>query len=168
MPILGMTYKKLSAERTKGLTPDTKIETRPEIKDLKATSISGFGDALPALDISFTYESTFEPGVAKITLEGSVLYATKEAEKIAEGWKKGNAIPDGLKIEVLNHILQKGSIQALLLSDALQLPPVIRLPRVQITPPAEKQRGSNIQFCIKGIGIVYEISYKVLGRSNGR
>lgn len=37
-----------------------------------------------------------------------------------------------------------------------------------ITPPQEKQRGSNIQFDISGTGKVYEIEYKVVGRQNGR
>lgn len=37
-----------------------------------------------------------------------------------------------------------------------------------ITPPVEQQRGSGIQFSLKGIGTVYEIEYKVVGRQNGR
>lgn len=37
-----------------------------------------------------------------------------------------------------------------------------------ISPPAAKQRGSSIQFEIDGIGTIYEIDYKVLGRQNGR
>lgn len=37
-----------------------------------------------------------------------------------------------------------------------------------ITPPEEKQRGSNVQFSIVGTGKVYEYEYKVVGRQNGR
>lgn len=34
--------------------------------------------------------------------------------------------------------------------------------------PQEKQRGSGIQFEVSGVGTIYEIEYKVLGRQNGR
>ena len=37
-----------------------------------------------------------------------------------------------------------------------------------ISPPAQRQRGSGIQFDIEGTGVIYEIEYKVLGRQNGR
>lgn len=37
-----------------------------------------------------------------------------------------------------------------------------------IKVPQEKQRGSDIQFEITGIGTVYEYEYKVVGRDNGR
>ncbi len=37
-----------------------------------------------------------------------------------------------------------------------------------IKPPATEQKGSSIQFVITGVGELYEINYKVLGRSNGR
>lgn len=37
-----------------------------------------------------------------------------------------------------------------------------------VTPPAERQRGSNIQFSAYGVGTIYEIEYKVTGRQNGR
>jgi hypothetical protein len=34
--------------------------------------------------------------------------------------------------------------------------------------PQEQQRGSSIQFDIKGTGVIKEIEYKVVGRQNGR
>ncbi|NCB95271.1 MAG: hypothetical protein EOM35_02205 [Negativicutes bacterium] len=37
-----------------------------------------------------------------------------------------------------------------------------------ITVPQELQRGSDIQFDIKGVGSIKEIEYKVVGRNNGR
>lgn len=37
-----------------------------------------------------------------------------------------------------------------------------------ITPPADYQRGTGIQFKLEGSGTVYEIDYKVVGRQNGR
>ena len=38
----------------------------------------------------------------------------------------------------------------------------------ELTPPQEKQRGSDLQFAITGTGVIYEIEYKVVGRQNGR
>lgn len=37
-----------------------------------------------------------------------------------------------------------------------------------IAPPQEQQRGSSLQFYIKGVGTIYEIDYKIVGRQNGR
>lgn len=37
-----------------------------------------------------------------------------------------------------------------------------------VLAPADDQRGSSIQFGVTGIGIVYEIEYKTVGRQNGR
>lgn len=38
----------------------------------------------------------------------------------------------------------------------------------ELKVPAEKQRGSDIQFEVQGAGILREIEYKVIGRENGR
>lgn len=143
MAIIGTTFGKIVAERKKGFVPNTKIETRPSIKEVKRTEISGLGPNVEALEIEFGLESAFEPDVGNINIEGSILYATEDAKKLESSWKKDKNLPDVMKVELLNHILKKASVQALMLSDTLQLPPIVRLPSVKLAENAPEEKKAK-------------------------
>ena len=66
-------------------------------------------------------------------LEGAVLYMgeKKANEKILKGWKKDKKIPKDVVTIIINTILNKCHIEAILLSKEIGLPPPVKLPAIQ-------------------------------------
>ena len=72
--------------------------------------------------------------------EGELLYMEepKKAKEILADWKKDKKMPKELMAGLLNTILTKCNVQALIISQQVNLPPPIPLPKVQINAPADK------------------------------
>ena len=72
--------------------------------------------------------------IATITLEGNVTFFDKPAaiDDIMKGWKKDKKVAPEVMTPILNTILTKCNVEALLLSREVNLPPPIPMPRVQV------------------------------------
>ena len=55
----------------------------------------------------------------------------KKVEELLNGWKKDKKLPPEVITPVLNMALTKCNVQALILSQEINLPPPIPLPKVQ-------------------------------------
>lgn len=129
MPVIGLNYTKITAER-KGMANNIEINTTPKITDIKKTQLKGLGKDVDVLTIGFVFKSTFEPKVGEISVEGHVIYKTDRIKEILKTWKAKKELPMDEHIEIINHLFRKVSIQALNLADAMQLPPVVNFPKV--------------------------------------
>ena len=92
-----------------------------------------------SLKFSFEFASKYEPDLGSIKFEGEVIYLIdkKTADKLLEGWKKNKRLEQPTMTNLLNNILNKCNIEALILSKEMGLPAPIPLPKVN--PPAETQ-----------------------------
>ena len=63
---------------------------------------------------------------------------SKKTKEILASWKKDKKVPKELMAGLLNTILTKCNIQALILSQEINLPAPIPLPKVQIAQQSEK------------------------------
>ena len=63
--------------------------------------------------------------------EGEVLALVENVEEIIKNWKKDKKLPKEIMTSVMNSVLNKCNIQALILSQTVNLPPPIPLPKVQ-------------------------------------
>mgnify|MGYP001603832446 CR=1 FL=1 len=92
------------------------------------------------LKFMFEFTSKYEPNVGNILFEGELLYMEepKIAKEILSDWKKNKKLPKELMAGLLNTILIKCNVQALILSQQVNLPPPIPLPKVQISAPVDK------------------------------
>lgn len=132
MRVIGFNFTKISIERFKNtLEPpeELKINTQidiPEIEELKTDVLKTKEDLL---SVRFTYEISYNPGFAKINLEGRILLALnpKIAKEVLKQWKK-KKISEDLRIPLFNVILKKSSLKALALEEELNLPLHIPLP----------------------------------------
>ena len=70
--------------------------------------------------------------IGLIKLEGYLLYMEQEKamEDLMNQWKKERKLPKELMQGFLNNILSKCSVEAIILSKELNLPPSIPTPRV--------------------------------------
>ncbi|MBI2658791.1 hypothetical protein HYX05_01660 [Candidatus Woesearchaeota archaeon] len=62
----------------------------------------------------------------------------KKIKELLASWKKDKKVPKELMAGLLNTILTKCNIQALILSQEINLPAPIPMPKVQIQAQAEK------------------------------
>ena len=85
--------------------------------------------------LKFTCEfiTKYEPKVGSMTLIGEVMYMAevKKVEEILKSWKKDQTIPKDVMASVLNTVLTKSNIEAIILSQHVNLPPPIQLPKVE-------------------------------------
>ena len=132
MKIIGFTFTKLSGEKLKDTIEDLKITTEldvPEVKEAKSPFLKIKEELLEA---NFVYKVNYEPGIAKIAVEGKVLFSVdkKTADEILKSWKKKN-LPEDFRILLFNVVMKKSALKVLPLSDDLNLPVHIPLPALR-------------------------------------
>ena len=126
MKVIGFNFTKINIERLKDtLEPSEqlKISTQidvPELKDVKSDILKTKEEILAA---KFVYGVNYDPGFAKVELEGKILMAldSKTAKEVLKQWKK-KKMPDDFRILLFNVILKKSSLKALDLEEELNLP----------------------------------------------
>lgn len=129
MSIIALNYKKISAEK-QGVLKNVSINTTPKIINAKKTKLSGLGADVDILTVDFEFSSTFEPKAGGIDIEGSLVCRIADPEGAAKMWEKEKKLPETVHIEVVNYLFSKVGILALQLSDIMQMPPVIGMPRI--------------------------------------
>lgn len=136
MAIIGLNYKKITAEKNGSGRENMKINTGPEIVDIRKTKLQGFENDMDVLSVDFRFKSATEPDVAKINIEGTIIYKADNPEDILKSWNKDKTMPSFAHIEIVNYLFKKVGILALQLSDTLQLPPVISMPKLEVVKSA--------------------------------
>ncbi len=137
MPIVGFGLTKIIAEKTDAIKGKVDIRNNVSVKDVKPADISLGREKGNTAKFIFEFTSSYEPGIGRILFEGEVLFMDDSAriKELQESWKKDKKLPQDVMAPVLNSILNKCNVQALILSQDINLPPPIPLPKVQISRP---------------------------------
>ena len=142
--IVGFGFTKLSAEKGELAKGKIDINNNVSIKDVKEDSFAfGRDKDQNVLRFIFEFTSKYEPDIGNILFEGEVLYLDdpKKAKEILSNWKKDKKLPKEIMPGLLNTILTKCNVQALILSQEINLPPPIPMPKVQVTQPEKSYIG---------------------------
>ena len=133
MTVVGFNFTKVYAEKKQPIKGKISINNNITVKSVEEIDLS-FGKDQKGLKFSFEFVAKYDPEVANISLEGDVIYMVKsdEAKEILTLWKKEKKLAPGVMGKVLNTALAKCNIQALILSNDLNLPAPIPLPKVGI------------------------------------
>src|SRR3989338_7415310 len=113
MTIVKINLHKLHAERNlENKGGQVNINNNVSIKDVE--------------DLSFSADG-------KIDVEGQVLYVNDEKviDEIKANWEKEKRLPMNVMEEVVNAALHKGNIQAIKISEEVNLPSPLPLPRMR-------------------------------------
>ena len=139
--IVGFGFTKLSAQKNSAATGNIYINNNVSVKDAKEDSFSMGKDKQSIIKFIFEFTSKYEPSIGTILFEGEVLYLDepKKIKEILAAWKKDKKISGEIMANLLNTILTKCNVQALILSQEINLPPPIPMPKVQMAPPEEKE-----------------------------
>lgn len=134
MTIVGFNFTKIHGERNNAVTGKVNIKNRVNIKNVSETDLPVGDSKKKGIRFSFQYGSDYEPDFGKIELEGDLLYLTDEktTKTIMDSWKKDKKIPEDVMGPVINSILTKCNIQSLIVCKDVNLPPGVKLPKVQL------------------------------------
>ena len=133
MTIIGFNFNKINVEKKTSVKGKINISNNISIKSVEEYPLAVGKTQQKGLKFTFEFVSKYEPKVAEINLTGSVL-TLQEAPKVEElvnAWKKDKKLPKEVMTPVINTALTKCNIQALILSQELNLPPPIPLPKVK-------------------------------------
>jgi len=142
MAIVGFNFAKINVERKEVQRGKINISNNVAIKDVESTDISLGKEKQNALKFTFEFTSKFEPKIGSILLGGDLIYLgdVKKVKEVLDGWKNDKSIPKDVMTSILNTVLTKCNIQALILSQDVNLPPPVPLPRVQTSAEAPENK----------------------------
>ena len=138
--IVGFGFTKLIAEKKDAAKGKIDINNNVSIKDVVEDDLALGKEKQNVLKFIFEFTSQFEPNVGTIDFEGELLYMEdpKKNKELLASWKKDKKIPKEVMGGLLNTILTKCNVQALILSQQVNLPPPIPMPRVQMSQAQEQ------------------------------
>lgn len=132
MTIVGLTFTKLQAEKSKPVKGKINIKNNVNLKDVSESKIS-IDAKKKTLKFDFVYTSKYEPDVGNIEIAGETVYLADEkmAKETLAQWKKEKKAPPSIVKGLMNHILAKCNVQAIILSKDINLPAPIPLPKMK-------------------------------------
>lgn len=143
MPIVGFNFDKIIAEKTKSMV-NRPVQVKNDLGILKVEKQEiPLTKTEEGIKFDFEFKAEYEPEVGHIILKGHVLFMGKPAEikKILSNWKKNKNIEEGLMQVLLNTILVKSNIKALMFANEVNLPPHLKLPLIRPKSLVEEQKS---------------------------
>lgn len=133
MVIIGFSFTKMNVERKTPISGKISISNNVSIQKVEEHKLSLSSGKESSLKFIFEFSSNYKPEIGKIELLGEVIYMDdeKKVKDIIKSWNKDKKIPKEIMSDILNNVLVKCNIQALILSQYMNLPPPIPLPKVQ-------------------------------------
>jgi len=131
--VIGFSFTKFNVERKGLATGKLNVSNNVVIKDVEEKQLNlGGKEKQDGLIFTFEFTSNYEPNVGTIALTGEVVSIEdpKLVKNIVKGWKKDKKIEPAIIRNVMNNILAKCTVQALILSQEINLPSPIPLPQV--------------------------------------
>lgn len=125
--LAGFKYLKISSERSEAFDGNLKITPGINIKSIEKVK----GSKQELLSIEFVFNVDYN-GLGKIELLGKLylLVDAKTLKEAIDGWEN-KKLDNEINMIILNVIMQKAAIKALILEEEMGLPPHIRLPKLQ-------------------------------------
>ena len=140
MTVVGFNFTKIDVEREKEIaTGKIDIKNNVNIANVEEHSFALAGNSQKVAKFTFNFNTSYEPRIGKISFIGNILYLsdTKKVEELINSWKKDKKVSNEITALILNTVLNRCNIQALILSQQINLPPPIPMPKVTAEKPKE-------------------------------
>jgi len=133
--IVGFNFKKINIERKKKLIQGMKVKYDLDIKEVYEQNIQVSMNKTKTLGFDFEFKVSYNPDVADLQIEGTVMYMLpeEEAKKVIDSWNKDKKMTKNVSIPIINVILDKCNIKALELEQDLALPTHLPMPSVNMS-----------------------------------
>ncbi len=140
MTIIGFQFNKLSAERKNPIRG--KININRTCNPTKVEEVD-LGSDQKGVRYTFEFSCLYEPDIASMEFSGNIteMRSEEESKKVLEQWGKDKTLPLDTLERVMNAILNRCHIEALIIAKELNMPPPFNLPKVRVKDqqPEEKQ-----------------------------
>lgn len=143
MTIVKINLHKVHAERNlESKSGQVNLNNNVSIKDVEDLAFNAEGKK--GVKFTFAFNCAYEPALGKIEVEGQVLYVNDEkiVNEIKSTWEKEKRLPMSVMEEVVNAALHKGNIQAIKISEEVNLPSPLPLPRLKTSEKKAEKKGS--------------------------
>ncbi|MFW5852774.1 MAG: hypothetical protein ACOCUR_01980 [Nanoarchaeota archaeon] len=132
MSIVSISFSKIEAEKSKPTQGKVNVANNVGIKKLEKASLQMGNTKQDSLKFSFEFSSKTEPSIGSILIEGDVIFVAEKqvVEDAVKAWDDKKPIDQELLTPVLNGILKRCNVEALVLSQTMNLPSPIKLPTV--------------------------------------
>lgn len=138
MAIIGFSFLKFDCERKKSLSGgNIEIKHNVSITKIEKTSINVGGNKNDVLKINFSFEVMYGTDIGSIKINGDVIF-TDTVDIINEtlkSWDAEKKLPTMVNEQIHVFIYNKAIVRALELSDSLNLPAPIPMPKVSFKGP---------------------------------
>jgi len=138
MTTVGFSFNKILASKNNVSEANIRVENNVGILNVNETAV----DAKKSIiKYEFNFTCKYEPGLGLVELTGELveMYEKEFSAKVMEGWNKDKKLHPEVMQRVLNSILGRANIEAIVISRELGLPSPIQLPKVELKPaPAGK------------------------------
>jgi len=133
MAIVGFNFTKILVEKKSGIKGKVDIKNNVSVKNVESEDLPLGNSKNKALKFSFEFSSEYSPAMGQILFNGELLYMSDPSSQddILKSWKKSKEVPKDTLSEILNTILMRCNVEALVLSRDVNLPPPIPMPKVQ-------------------------------------
>jgi hypothetical protein len=133
--MVGLNFTKISAERL-GASENVRVESNVAITNVIEAKMPDPKKSI--LKFQFLFTAKFEPNVGLIELKGELIeiFDKDLGVKIIDGWVRGKNLYKDVAPRVLNAILAKSNVEAIIMSKELGLPSPVQMPKVEIKPKA--------------------------------
>lgn len=140
MTVIGFNFNKILVERLGTKKGKLTISNNVGITEVGEAKVPFGNEKTKCIKVDFKFESKYEPSVAQLLFEGDILYMlpTELAEKAIKEWTEKRTILEEVVQPVMNAILNRSNIEALILSRELNLPSPIPLPKVNVKAEPKK------------------------------
>ncbi len=134
MPIVGLSFGKIVVEKHAPVKGQVKVNNNVALKDVEKTDIQVGANKQGAVKFHFEFTANYEPKIGDMSMTGFLTFVDEpdKIKEILDQWKKEKKLPKGVMGNVLNTVLSRCNVEALIFSREVNLPPPIPLPKVQV------------------------------------
>lgn len=134
MPFIGFNFDRILAERNIKETefkPNINVKHNLNITELKQEEVT-LDKKQDVLKFTFEFLLNYEPNVGSIKINGHLLFldSNKRMKEIEQEWKKNKKLPPEIMQSLFNTVMAKSNIKALQLSQDINLPPHLPMPKI--------------------------------------
>lgn len=136
MAVIGFSFIKFNCERKGNAKGSIEIRHNVSVTNVEKTSLNVGGSKNDVLRVEFAFDVDYGEQVGKISLTGDVIYTdTKEIiDETYKGYQADKKLNSTVNEQIYRFVYSKAIIKALDLSDSLNLPSPIPLPKVNFSP----------------------------------
>ena len=133
MAIVNFSFTDINVHREHRARGKVSISTKFNIDSVEPYALNVGKASQAGLLFRFSQRTEYK-NLGDIALKGHILYLSEEEKinEILEMWKKEKKIKKDVFEHLANKVIEKCSIQSVVLSDTVGLPPAIRLDKIKV------------------------------------